>query len=184
MPGNRIGFSRSWAEAVHLDGGDKYVKDSDSLLAHRRWRAGGCARGGSPSAHEARRTAARTRPLTIGGPALSSAAKNAAHPANLRRVWSGHWRYGDVGLGPRTPTNAIVRVKQIDGCELLLACPFFKEFALKYEHGADVAIPKAAAAGVDVGPMLSRFPNLNWLPQEVRDQCSLWRDRITHKGRD
>ena len=44
---------------------------------------------------------------------------------------------------------------------------------MKYEHGADSAIRKAAAAGVDVGPTLSRFSNLNWLPQEVRDQCLL-----------
>ena len=76
-------------------------------------------------------------------------------------------------LSCRKAHYAADRLKQIDGCELLFTGPFFKEFALKYEHGADVAIRKAAAAGVDIGPMLSRFPNLNWLPQEVREQCLL-----------
>jgi len=76
-------------------------------------------------------------------------------------------------LSCRKAHYAADRLKQIDGCELLFPGPFFKEFALKYEHGADVAIRKAAAAGVDIGPMLSRFPNLNWLPQEVREQCLL-----------
>ena len=76
-------------------------------------------------------------------------------------------------LSCRKAHYAADRLKQIDGCELLFTGPFFKEFALKYEHGADVAIRKAAAAGVDIGPMLSRFPILNWLPPEVRDQCLL-----------
>ncbi|MEK6261240.1 MAG: aminomethyl-transferring glycine dehydrogenase subunit GcvPA [Planctomycetota bacterium] len=76
-------------------------------------------------------------------------------------------------LSCRKAHYAADRLKQIEGCELLFTGPFFKEFALKYEHGADVAIRKAASAGVDIGPMLSRFPNLNWLPQEVRDQCLL-----------
>ncbi len=76
-------------------------------------------------------------------------------------------------LSCRKAHYAADRLKQIEGCELLFTGPFFKEFALKYEHGADVAIRKAAAAGVDIGPMLSRFPILNWLPQEVRDQCLL-----------
>ena len=76
-------------------------------------------------------------------------------------------------LSCRKAHYAADRLKQIEGCELLFTGPFFKEFVLKYEHGADVAIRKAAAAGVDIGPMLSRFPNLNWLPQQVRDQCLL-----------
>ena len=76
-------------------------------------------------------------------------------------------------LSCRKAHYAADRLRQIDGCELLFTGPFFKEFVLKFEHGADVAIRKAAAAGIDVGPMLSRFPNLNWLPQEVRDQCLL-----------
>ena len=76
-------------------------------------------------------------------------------------------------LSCRKAHYAADRLKQIEGCELLFTGPFFKEFVLKYEHGADSAIRKAAAAGVDIGPMLSRFPNLNWLPQEVRDQCLL-----------
>ena len=76
-------------------------------------------------------------------------------------------------LSCRKAHYAADRLRQIDGCELLFTGPFFKEFVLKYEHGADVAIRKAAAAGVDIGPTLSRFPNLNWLPQEVRDQCLL-----------
>ena len=76
-------------------------------------------------------------------------------------------------LSCRKAHYAADRLKQIEGCELLFTGPFFKEFVLKYDHGADVAIRKAAAAGVDIGPTLSRFPNLNWLPQEVRDQCLL-----------
>lgn len=76
-------------------------------------------------------------------------------------------------LSCRKAHYAADRLKQIEGCELLFTGSFFKEFVLKYEHGADSAIRKAAAAGVDVGPMLSRFSNLNWLPQEVRDQCLL-----------
>ncbi len=76
-------------------------------------------------------------------------------------------------LSCRKAHYAADRLKQIEGCELLFTGPFFKEFVLKYKHGADVAIRKAAAAGIDVGPMLSRFPNLNWLPQEVSEQCLL-----------
>jgi len=76
-------------------------------------------------------------------------------------------------LSCRKAHYAADRLKQIDGCELLFTGPFFKEFALKYEHGADVAIRKAAAAEVDIGPMLSRFPILNWLPEEARTQCLL-----------
>ena len=76
-------------------------------------------------------------------------------------------------LSCRKAHYAADRLKQIEGCELLFTGPFFKEFVLKYKHGADVAIRKAAAAGIDVGPMLSRFPNLDWLPQEVREQCLL-----------
>ena len=76
-------------------------------------------------------------------------------------------------LSCRKAHYAADRLKQIEGCELLFTGPFFKEFVLKYDHGADVAIRRAAAAGVDIGPMLSRFPILNWLPQEVREQCLL-----------
>jgi glycine dehydrogenase subunit 1 len=76
-------------------------------------------------------------------------------------------------LSCRKAHYAADRLKQIDGCELLFTGPFFKEFVLKYQHGADVAICKAAAAGIDVGPILSRFSMLNWLPAEDRDQCLL-----------
>ena len=76
-------------------------------------------------------------------------------------------------LSCRKAHYAADRLKQIDGCELLFTGPFFKEFVLQFHDGADVAIRRAAAAGIDVGPMLSRFPNLNWLPQDVREQCLL-----------
>ncbi len=76
-------------------------------------------------------------------------------------------------LSCRKAHYAADRLKQIEGCELLFTGPFFKEFVLRYEHGADSAIRKAAAAGIDIGPMLRRFPILNWLPHEVRDQCLL-----------
>ena len=62
------------------------------------------------------------------------------------------------------------RLSQIDGCERMFAGPYFKEFVLKYHLGADVAIRMAAAAGVDIGPALSRMPGLDWLSEEDREQ--------------
>ena len=76
-------------------------------------------------------------------------------------------------LSCRKAHYAADRLSQIEGCERMFAGPYFKEFVLKYTHGADVAIRKAAAAGIDVGPALSRFPALDWLPEEDRDQCLL-----------
>jgi len=65
------------------------------------------------------------------------------------------------------------RLNQIEGCELVFAAPFFKEFVIKYRDGANVAIRKAAAADIDIGPALSRFSDLDWISQDERDQYLL-----------
>ena len=83
-------------------------------------------------------------------------------PAGLKEV---------AELSCRKTHYAADRLTQIEGCERMFAGPFFKEFVLKYAHGADAAVRKAAAAGIDIGPTLSRMPELNWLSQEDRDQC-------------
>ena len=65
------------------------------------------------------------------------------------------------------------RLKLIDGCELVFDRPFFKEFVLKYDKGADVAIRKAAAAGIDIGPALNRLTGFEGLTSEIREKCLL-----------
>jgi glycine dehydrogenase subunit 1 len=65
------------------------------------------------------------------------------------------------------------RLKLIDGCELVFDRPFFKEFVLKYDKGADVAIRKAAAAGIDIGPALNRLTGFEGLTTEIREKCLL-----------
>jgi glycine dehydrogenase subunit 1 len=76
-------------------------------------------------------------------------------------------------LSCRKAHYAADRLTQIDGCERMFPGPFFKEFVLKYAHGADVAIRKAAAAGIDVGPGLSRLPLMPGMTDEDREQCLL-----------
>jgi len=76
-------------------------------------------------------------------------------------------------LSCRKAHYAADRLKLIEGCELMFAPPFFKEFVLKYRDGADVAIRKAAAANIDIGPALGHFRGLDWLSGEERDQCLL-----------
>ncbi len=83
-------------------------------------------------------------------------------PAGLKEV---------AELSCRKAHYAADRLTQIEGCERMFAGPFFKEFVLKYAHGADTAVRKAAAAGIDIGPTLSRLPELSWLPEDERDQC-------------
>jgi glycine dehydrogenase subunit 1 len=73
-------------------------------------------------------------------------------------------------LSCRKAHYASDRLSQLDGCERLFGGAFFKEFVLKYSHGADVAIRKAAAAGIDVGPALGRIPGLDWLSEDDRAQ--------------
>lgn len=85
-------------------------------------------------------------------------------PAGLKEV---------AELSCRKAHYAADRLTQIEGCERMFAGPFFKEFVLKYAHGADTAVRKAASAGIDVGPTLSRLPELSWLPEADRDQCLL-----------
>jgi len=85
-------------------------------------------------------------------------------PTGLREV---------AELSCRKAHYAADRLTQIDGCEKMFTGPFFKEFVLKYAHGADVAIRKAAAAGIDIGPSLSRFPGFDGIPEADRDQCLL-----------
>ncbi|WP_437205585.1 aminomethyl-transferring glycine dehydrogenase subunit GcvPA [Planctomicrobium sp. SH664] len=64
-------------------------------------------------------------------------------------------------LSCRKAHYAAEQLSQVEGLELLYSAPFFKEFVLKVTKGtaADV-IAKAAAAGFDIGPELSRFRNL------------------------
>ncbi|MBM4075774.1 MAG: aminomethyl-transferring glycine dehydrogenase subunit GcvPA, partial [Planctomycetes bacterium] len=76
-------------------------------------------------------------------------------------------------LSCRKAHYAADRLQMIDGCELLFEGKFFKEFVVRFKSGVDLAIRKAAAAGFDIGPALNRFPNLNWLPQDVRDESVL-----------
>ncbi len=85
-------------------------------------------------------------------------------PTGLREV---------AELSCRKAHYAADRLKLIEGCELMFRPPFFKEFVLKYRDGADVAIRKAAAANIDIGPALNRLTGLDWLSAEEKDQCLL-----------
>jgi glycine dehydrogenase subunit 1 len=85
-------------------------------------------------------------------------------PAGLKEV---------SDLSCRKAHYAADRLSQVEGCERMFSGPFFKEFVLKYTLGADVAIRKAASAGIDIGPALSRLPALDWLSEEDREQCLL-----------
>ena len=76
-------------------------------------------------------------------------------------------------LSCRKAHYAADRLKLIEGCELMFRAPFFKEFVLKYRDGADVAIRKAAAVNIDIGPALGHFNGLDWLSQEDREQSLL-----------
>lgn len=76
-------------------------------------------------------------------------------------------------LSCRKAHYAADRLKLIEGCELMFDAPFFKEFVLKYRDGADVAIRKAAAANIDIGPALSHFKSLTGVSQEDQDQSLL-----------
>ena len=76
-------------------------------------------------------------------------------------------------LSCRKAHYAADRLKLVDGCELSFGRPFFKEFVLKYRGGADVAIRRAAAANIDIGPALSRLPGSDWMTSEERDQSLL-----------
>jgi glycine dehydrogenase subunit 1 len=83
----------------------------------------------------------------------------------------GPWGLRQVAeLSCRKAHYAADRLTQIEGCERAFAAPYFKEFVLKYSLGADVAIRKAASAGVDIGPALTRMPGLEWLSDEEREQ--------------
>lgn len=82
-------------------------------------------------------------------------------PTGLREV---------AELSCRKAHYAADRLTQIEGCERTFTGPYFKEFALKYSLGADVAIRKAASAGVDIGPALDRMPGMEWLTKEDREQ--------------
>ena len=76
-------------------------------------------------------------------------------------------------LSFRKAHYAADRLKLIEGCELMFPAPFFKEFVLKYRDGADVAIRKAAAANIDIGPSLGHFNGRGGLPLDDQDQCLL-----------
>jgi len=53
---------------------------------------------------------------------------------------------------------AAEQLTQLPGVRLMFDAPFFKEFVLDCEQGADRIVDKARRAGCDVGPLLSRFP--------------------------
>lgn len=55
---------------------------------------------------------------------------------------------------------AAQQLTQLDGVELMFDAPFFKEFVLKVDEGADSFLDRAAAAGFDLGPVLNRFSNV------------------------
>lgn len=76
-------------------------------------------------------------------------------------------------LSCRKAHYAADRLSQVGHCERLFGGTYFKEFVLKYADGADVAIRRAAAQGIDIGPALNRFPGLDWLPESDRDQSLL-----------
>ena len=84
-------------------------------------------------------------------------------------------------LSCRKAHYAADRLKLIEGCELMFPAPFFKEFVLKYRDGADVAIRKAAAAGIDIGPALGHFVSLCGVSSDDKDVQSTahCRHRIT-----
>jgi len=85
-------------------------------------------------------------------------------PTGLREV---------AELSCRKAHYAADRLKLIDGCDLLYPAPFFKEFVLRYKSGAQVAIRKAAAAGIDIGPSLDRFSGMDWVSSDDRERCLL-----------
>lgn len=85
-------------------------------------------------------------------------------PVGLREV---------AELSCRKAHYAADRLSQIEGCERMFGGSFFKEFVLKYADGADVAIRRAAAAGIDIGPALNRMPRLEGISDEDRNQCLL-----------
>jgi len=64
-------------------------------------------------------------------------------------------------LSCRKAHYAAEKLTAIDGFELAYDRPFFKEFTLRCREGAEQVLAKAAAAGFDVGPLLSRFDTAN-----------------------
>lgn len=76
-------------------------------------------------------------------------------------------------LSCRKAHYAADRLKQIKGFEVVYSAPFFKEFVLKCPHGSNMAIHRAAAAGIDIGPALNRFTGIDWIPAEEKDQLLL-----------
>ncbi|WP_417847711.1 aminomethyl-transferring glycine dehydrogenase subunit GcvPA [Thalassoglobus sp.] len=58
------------------------------------------------------------------------------------------------------------QLTKIDGVDLMFDTPFFKEFTLRVKGGAEKFLKRAAAAGFDLGPELSQFPQA---PQSVQD---------------
>jgi glycine dehydrogenase subunit 1 len=59
---------------------------------------------------------------------------------------------------------------KVPGITPLSTQPFFKEFAVRIVGGSDTAVARAARAGIDVGPALSRFPKFSGLSAEEQSQ--------------
>lgn len=55
---------------------------------------------------------------------------------------------------------AAAQLTQLDGVSLMFDAPFFKEFVLRIEEGAGAFLQRAAQAGFDLGPELSRFSHV------------------------
>ena len=73
---------------------------------------------------------------------------------------------GADGLGQvadlccRKAHYAAEQLTALDGVELMFAQPFFKEFVLRVENGAERFVGAAREAGFDIGPLLTRFDTL------------------------
>jgi glycine dehydrogenase subunit 1 len=62
---------------------------------------------------------------------------------------------------------AAERLTRIPGLELAFDRPFFKEFTLRCEEGAEKVLSRARQAGFDLGPAFSRFGNA--VPATLKD---------------
>lgn len=65
---------------------------------------------------------------------------------------------------------AAERLAALPGIRLAFNAPFFKEFLLTCDAGAELIAAKARSAGFDVGPVLSRVGTVPGLPSELAKQ--------------
>ena len=67
---------------------------------------------------------------------------------------------------------AAEQLQNVAGVSLAFAQPFFKEFLVLTEEPAEVVSERARSRGIDVGPLLSRFPKPG-VPTELADNAFL-----------